>query len=134
MFHLKSNLMCTSEMDELFIDSTPFNEPCLQAGSDPELQRAEAIAMINMLHRVHSIPPGVSLRVNRNHHDFGVYYDIVIKYVADSETENFVLDMEGNIPEKWDEEAREELTSKGYFMREHWIRHSIESNQFSGSL
>lgn len=105
----------------LEMDCTPLDEPCLNAGEDTEMQKIEAHAMRDQIERVFGpYPDGFYIKLNRNHHDFGIYYDLQLCYIESTEevespSEEFTYMLESNWPKVWDEIAKEELQSKGYF-------------------
>lgn len=105
----------------LEMDCTPLDEPCLNVGEDTALQRIEATVMKSQIERTFDqIPEGFYIKVNRNYHDFGVYYDLQLWFQEsmdeeESPSETFTYMLESNWPKVWDEIAKEELQSKGYF-------------------
>lgn len=95
------------------IGSTPCGEDCAQVGTPDYAQRAkvEGIAFINQLKRMFGEPPGeADIRLKSFPHDFGTYYEVVIYYNPNSETEvEYAYNIEGNTPEEWDDKALKEL-------------------------
>lgn len=68
-----------------FLGGSPTNEDCAQIGAkayDAEaLNKLECEAFIVALKRVHGDPPrGCKLLVQRQAHDFGDYYDVILRY------------------------------------------------------
>ena len=99
--------------DEMVISSCPTEEDCAQVGQDGyyEQARKECKAFLNQLIRIHGNPPtGARLVVKGFSHDFGTYYEVVVIYDDDiEEAVDYAFLLEGNIPEEWDDEAREEM-------------------------
>lgn len=110
-----------SDQDYFNIDSTPTEEKCAQIGSvDTTVLRLEAIAFRDQLERqFEPFPEGFTIKLNKNYHEFGTYYDLQLWYQDGDETPSLMkaLDIESNVPEHWDEEAREYLKENDYFMR-----------------
>ena len=100
---------------------TPWNEPCAQVGAADyaEKSRLETQTYINQLLRQFGEPPGLSFfRVKRFPHEFGSYHEVVITYDDENEAAvEFAYNVENNTPERWDEQALEELRQRGYTMQ-----------------
>ena len=98
--------------------TVPLDEPCAQLGSDTYYNdsNAEAIALIDMIERtIGNPPPGTRLKKISCPHDFGTYYDISVVYDPDDEeSEEYMLQVESNLPYEWDEKAKEVLKTLGY--------------------
>ena len=98
--------------------TVPHSEQCAQVGSDnyTSLSRMEANALKAQLIREHGEPPfGTRLRIISCPHDFGTYYDLAIEYMEDDEESvEWMLKIEGGIPDTWDEVAKKELRDQGY--------------------
>lgn len=107
--------------DHFNIDSTPTDEKCAQVGStDLDTLRLEAITFRSQLERQFGpFPEGFGIVLNRNSHDFGVYYDLKLCYIDDEGSPSLdkALEIESNVPEKWDNQSRTELQEKNYFMQ-----------------
>lgn len=105
--------------DQLELGPTPADEDCAQVGTSDyyELTKIEVKAYIHQLQRMFpNMPQGVYLRVQSNPHDFGTYHEVAVKYPEDNEEAGtFAFNMENNLPQNWDEEAKRELTQSGYF-------------------
>jgi len=105
--------------DYVNIGSTPNGEDCAQLGSDNynALSRIEGRAYINQLKRMFPNPPyGVLFSLKGFPHDFGTYYEVVVKYLTDNEeAEAFAWEVQNESPENWDEQAKAELQQQGYF-------------------
>lgn len=105
-------------LDWMDFDTTPICEDCVQAPyQDGGVQaRKEAVAFVNQLKRQFGTHPDVSFSIHENPHDGWqvgeVFYYLSIRaYYPDDNEEatDYVLNIEGNLPEYWDEEARKEL-------------------------
>jgi hypothetical protein len=98
--------------------TVPLDEPCAQLGSDTYYNdsNAEVIALIDMIERtIGNPPPGTRLKKISCPHDFGTYYDISVVYDSDDEeSEEYMLQVESNLPYEWDEKAKEVLKTLGY--------------------
>jgi len=105
--------------DYVDIGSTPNGEDCAQVGSDNynALSRIEGRAYINQLKRMFPNPPdGVLFSLKDFPHDFGTYYEVVVKYLtASEEAAEFAGKVQNESPENWDEQAKAELQQQGYF-------------------
>jgi hypothetical protein len=101
--------------------TTPHDEECVQIGSDnySEWSRLEAKCLIRqLLEKVGHSKEGGFLNIKSCDHDFGTYYDIAVYYLLDSaDDEQWALEIENAIPEKWDEQSLKELKEAGYFSR-----------------
>jgi hypothetical protein len=104
-------------MEYLSIGSTPSDEECTQVGTDNYHERAikECTAYKNQLERVFKdIPDGCYFSIKGFPHDFGTYYEVVVKYNEDNgEATEFACNVENNSPTKWDAEAKKELGITG---------------------
>lgn len=109
--------------DYMEFDTTPVNEKCVGV-NDPHNSRLEYEAIKSQIIRQFGEPPeGVSFRFKPCQHDFGTYYQLIIYYLEDMSPESeeeihpsydYVLKVEGNFPQEWDEEAKKFLKEKGY--------------------
>jgi len=99
--------------DHLDIGGTPYGEDCAQVGREGYLKRnrAECRAYIHQLVRMFGDPPdGCTLVIRSNPHDFGTYLSVEAVFdPADAQARAYAYRVEGNSPELWDAEAREEL-------------------------
>jgi hypothetical protein len=98
--------------------TVPLSEPCAQMG-DPNYRmdsNLEAKALIAQIKRIHGNPPaGASIKMVPCEHDFGTYYDIIVIYdTTHEESEEWALNVEGGLPDKWDAEALEYLSNELY--------------------
>jgi hypothetical protein len=106
-------------MENLSLSTTsPVSESCLQLGSGSyhEFINLETSAFINQLRRAFGQePPGCQFKVTKNPHDFGTYSDVEIVFDEDDEdASDYAYDVESELPEYWDDEAKEELIRGGY--------------------
>ena len=109
--------MFLSTTECLELGCTPYDEPCAQVGSDDYYDRAkiECRAYINQLKRSFPIPSEIDAwySITSNPHDFGDYYDVVIKYdESNDDACNFAQSVDDNLPANWDTEALQELKAK----------------------
>lgn len=93
---------------------TPRGEDCQQVGMptyDSQKARQECHAFVQQLIRAFGEPPfGARLRVKSFPHDFGSYMEVCgIFDEENEEATNYVYNIEANLPENWDEEAKKEL-------------------------
>ena len=91
-------------------DCTPCAETCAQVGTEiyHSVYKVEANAFIAQLERLFLKVKGL-LRIKGNSHDFGTYHSIVLRYREESEIEDLAYEIESNLPEFWDEQAKEYL-------------------------
>ncbi len=98
--------------------TVPHEEPCFQVGEQDyqKFGRIEARALISQLLRMFGEPPvGCGFKILSCPHDFGTYYDVALVYDDESdEAQEWMLKVEGGLPEKWDNEAIQELKENGY--------------------
>ena len=98
--------------------TVPHEEPCAQLGQPnySSFSKMEARAFVNQIIRTHGEPPeGTGIKIISCPHDFGTYYDLAIVYnTDDEESEGWMLKVEGDLPNNWDEEAIKELKKGGY--------------------
>lgn len=98
-------------LDYEVLSSTPINEDCVQVSSNTnylEPMREECSRYKQMLIDRFPIPeylaPYVGFAIKRFDHDFGGYYEVVIKYNTDNEEAvDFMVFVENNLPETWDD-------------------------------
>jgi len=107
--------------DYLELDTTPIDEPCAQVGSEDYSKNArlECKALAAQLIRVFGEPPaGTSYTVRSNPHDFGTYLELAIRFDDEDEVgSNYAYEVEGNLPQVWDAEAKSFLASGGYSVK-----------------
>lgn len=109
--------------DHLTLGPVPAGEDCAQVGQANYLAQAQAEVQtyINQLKRLFPIPQeiDVSFGISRERHDFGTYYEAKVMFDDTSEAaSDFAFNVENNIPEKWDEQARAELRQRGFPAKE----------------
>lgn len=115
----------SDNFDSIEIGTTPSEEDCAQVGSKDydyyELVKMELESFHRQLLRAFpNTPDGIRFKKQSNPHDFGTYYDLVIRFNSDSEEAvNYAFNIENNTPKQWDDQARSELESKGYFQKLH---------------
>lgn len=100
--------------DYVDIGSVPSGEKCQQLGADdydPTKAVKECRAFIAQLRRQFGPEPmSARLSVMANPHDFGTYHEVVCYFDdMDEEGANYAFQLEGEMPEWWDEEALKEL-------------------------
>jgi hypothetical protein len=96
------------------IGSSPSEEDCAQVGTDGYYPRArrECRAYIALIRRtLGDEPPGASLSVKSNEHDFGTYLSVVCYYEPGNEAAlDYAFKCESEGPQDWDEAAKAELS------------------------
>lgn len=104
------------EIDYMYLGPTPTDEDCAQLGQDG--YRAQAVKEMNtyiaQLYRTFTDVDqfNVRFKIKWENHDFGTYGEVVAIYDASNqESTKKALDIEWQLPEKWDDEALEELQS-----------------------
>jgi hypothetical protein len=99
--------------DKLELAPTPVEEDCEQLGPNynPARARAECKAFIGQLKRQFGDPPpGASLIVTSNHHDFGTYHEVAVRFEdGDRDAVGYAFRLEAELPDHWDDEAKREL-------------------------
>ena len=105
------------EVDYIYLGPTPCDEDCAQVGQTNyrELANKEMHAYIDQLYR--TFPDvdefNVRFKIKWHHHDFGTYGEVVAMYdAADEKSAQKAIDIEWNLPDKWDEEAIQTLGEK----------------------
>ena len=140
-----------SSSDYLTIGSTPPEEECAQVGCEnyETLAKEECRRFKRQLEHkfenyawsyenadgievsVVGIPKGASFVIKGFPHDFGRYYEVVVKYDTDSEeAEQFAYIVEGNTPAKWEEVPEKEKA--GPILTAQWTEESMESSFLDG--
>ena len=111
----------------LDIGTTPYGEDCAQVGQETYMRRSriEIETLVDMLERTMPekyMRSGVGFKMTSNGHDFGTYRGLeVYWYEDDSNGDDMPLAAEAafyiekNMPEHWDDEAREYLRRRGYY-------------------
>lgn len=98
--------------DYLTLGPTPACEECEQVGPNfnASVARKEMRAYINQLKR--QFGEDTQFGIKSFPHDFGSYSEVVVYYNPDNEKEmEAAFNVESNLPENWDNEARRELAS-----------------------
>ena len=105
--------------DYLELSPTPTDEPCAMLGTEGYSQRArlECRVFIHQLERTfpEAIAAGLYFRIKANGHDFGTYYEVQVIYNDEDPIQtDLAYTIEGELPEHWDNDARNELAAHGY--------------------
>ena len=98
--------------DYIELGPTPCNEDCSQVGSDgfTKANIRECRIFKKQLERAF---PTATFQVKSFHHEFGTYREVVVVFDDQDETsEALALEVEGNIPVDWDNEAKRELDQR----------------------
>src|SRR5256885_15194424 len=102
--------------DCMDLGCAPSMEHCAQVGTDEYFDRArtECRAYIALLRRsLGDEPPGATLSVKSNPHDFGTYLSVVCYFDPDDPAAtDYAFKCEAKGPREWDEQARRELNLK----------------------
>ena len=96
------------------LSCVPCDEDCQQVGMDsyePTKAKAECRAFLHQLIRQFGNPPeGARLTIKSFPHDWGNYMEVCGVFDENiEEAVNYVYNIEANLPENWDEEAKKEL-------------------------
>jgi hypothetical protein len=105
--------------DFLDLSPVPIDEPCAQVGPGDYMprMRAECKAFVSQLERAFpdALAAGVGFRIRSNPHDMGSYLEVEPCFDDEDEAQTeWAYTIEGEIPSLWDDEARAELTAKGF--------------------
>lgn len=94
-------------IEKVELGSAPIGENCCQVGVSEhmELETKECWAFKHQLERMF---PDVLFSFKTNYHDFGAYKEVVA-VGTDDESIDRAWEIQDLLPEKWDEEAIEEL-------------------------
>ena len=111
--------------DYIYFGATPSEEDCAQVGTEGYNERArlECKVFINQIWRwlgkkglnKDNVPESFSVITKSASHDFGTYYEVVIRFDDNDEAAcdlAFKIDADSNFPENWDDEARIELNQQ----------------------
>jgi len=113
------NKLNLPEFDEIFLGPTPNAEKCAQVGTSnyTVLTNMEIQAYAGQICRQFpDMPSSLILLKKGNEHDFGTYYELVVRFPIDDEKAvSYAYDMECKLPDRWDEVAISELKKKNYF-------------------
>jgi hypothetical protein len=106
-------------MDYMEFDTAPSEEKCASVGEDNYYIKAkmEYDALVNQIKQIFGlVPETVSFRFKGCPHDFGTYYQLMIKYDENNEAaEEYIYKIENEFPKFWDKEAKRQLTTNGYY-------------------
>ena len=105
--------------DYLDLAPVPIDEPCAQVGPGDYMprMRSECKAFVSQLERTFpdALAAGVRFRIRSNPHDLGSYLEVQAVFDDEDEAQTeWAYTIENELPEAWDEEAREELSAQGY--------------------
>jgi hypothetical protein len=105
-------------MEQLELSPTPIAEDCTQVGT-PEAYKFGALecrVFVEQLRRVFGDEPtGSYFKIASNSHEFGTYYEVVIRFDEDNKAASkYAYKIEGKLPQYWDEEAKSELRERNY--------------------
>lgn len=95
--------------DYISIGSTPCDEECAQVGDSDYRSKAinECKRFIELIRKVNGPEPELStaiLLTKSFPHDFGTYYEVVVQFDDEDEIGlDYALFVEGNSPQRWDE-------------------------------
>lgn len=92
-------------IEYLELGSVPYDEDCPQVGYDStDKLYAYVCVYAEQLERMF---PKAKIRVRRYNHDFGSYYEAIVKFNPNNEDEaEAAFEAEGNLPDLWDDEAK----------------------------
>jgi hypothetical protein len=110
--------MILTNTDYISLGSAPSSETCaaLCAPNYEEQVAKECKVYISYLKRLFPIPESlngeVGFKKKSFSHDFGTYYEVCVVYSVDNpKAQKYANKVEGNMPEDWDEQAKEELAA-----------------------
>jgi hypothetical protein len=99
--------------DTIEIGPVPCDENCEQVGTDnysAVKARKECEIYKAQIERTFTIPEGVFLKITSNPHDFGNYFEVVIKYDESNEKAvEAAYHIEEQLPAEWDEVSKQQL-------------------------
>jgi len=100
--------------DHQTIGPVPCNEDCQQVGTpsyDHAKAKLECETFKAQLERTFKNPPvGASIGIMSFPHDFGTYMEVVVFFDDEIEAAmDYMLEVEGDTPEEWDEESKKAL-------------------------
>ena len=107
-------------IDTMELSCTPISENCVQTGVTENHEKWNKVEcnvfMRQLIRQFGKEPIGAKLKISRNIHDFGIYYEVAVSYNDENnEATEYAFKLEGNLPENWDEISRQELEKEGYF-------------------
>jgi len=102
--------------EQLELGPVPYDESCAQSGEENFHKRAqkEVQAFVRQLQRQFpELPDGCQFRMISCPHDFGTYYEAVIRFNDNDDiASEFAFRVENEVPANWDEIALQELAIK----------------------
>lgn len=110
--------------DYIYLGPTPCGEECEQVGEhcDYAKMKRECRVYINQLYRILSslghkredLPETFDLVLKSERHDFGTYYEVCARVKeSDEKAYDIAIKLENNMPNLWDEQAKNELRNNG---------------------
>ena len=99
------------EMEYLYLGPVPYEEDCVQVNSNTDYvtaMKAEIRKYISLLEtRFPDAPENAFFTMKSEHHDFGPYYEAVVKYDENDENAcKYAFCVESNLPARWDDEQK----------------------------
>jgi len=99
--------------DYLTLGPTPVDEPCQQVGTSHFDKQAETRELRAFLHQLERLYPKGEFSIKAFPHDFGTYREVVVWFDEEiPETLELAIQVEGNTPLNWDEQALAELKER----------------------
>lgn len=90
--------------DFISLGTAPTNENCCQL-CRPNYEKygeLEALEFRRMLlDYIDNLEDGIWIKITRNPHDFGNYYDVILEFDSNEETVNHACAIEDSIPNNW---------------------------------
>lgn len=119
MYFRKVTYNSLSSREILELGPTPASEDCTQLKDFSDSQDSadmikEVSTYLEQLHRTFGEPPPqAELVIVKNDHDFGTYYEAGIMFEPDNDqASKYAYNVEGNLPENWDDKAIVSLMHK----------------------
>jgi hypothetical protein len=98
---------------KIYIGAVPAGEDCEQLGPNynPKRAQRECVAFVKQLKRTFGDEPeGAELQIEPQRHDFGTYLEVVCYFDENNkQAANYAFGCENEMPEDWDDEAKQEL-------------------------
>lgn len=96
-------------MEKYYLGPAPADEECVQVGAEnyEELARCECRAYIAAIKAVCGEPPeGALLRIERQHHDYGPYIEVVVQFDPENcEAADYAARCDEQAPTRWPEKS-----------------------------